>query len=65
LNIDRATSERLRLEILGGNETNKPGWVRVNFSYLMQDETAQFIINSISELANNWENLAPASASAA
>jgi len=65
LNIDRATSERLRLEILAGNETNKPGWVRVNFSYLMREETARFIIDSISELANNWEKLAPASASAA
>lgn len=50
LGIDRKTSDYLRTEILGGNDAAKPGWVRLNFSYLMSDETAQFIIDSINEL---------------
>ncbi len=65
LNIDRVTSERLRSEILAGNEVNKPGWVRLNFSYLMDEITVQFIIDSVNELANNWATLAPASVKAA
>ena len=53
LGIDRETSDRLRAEILGGNEAAKPGWVRLNFSYLMNDETAQFIIDSVNELTRD------------
>ena len=52
LGIDRETSDRLRGEILGGNEAVKPGWVRLNFSYLMSDKTAHFIIDSINELTH-------------
>lgn len=50
LGIDRKTSDYLRAEILGGNDAAKPGWVRLNFSYLMNDETVQFIIDSVNEL---------------
>ena len=51
LGIDRVTSDRLRAEILAGNEASKPGWVRLNFSYLMDDTTANFIINSVNKLS--------------
>jgi selenocysteine lyase/cysteine desulfurase len=51
LGIDRETSDRLRAEILGGNDAVKPGWVRLNFNYLMTNETAQFIVDSVDELA--------------
>ena len=37
LNIERDISEALRREILAGDDSNKPGWVRVKFSYLMDD----------------------------
>jgi selenocysteine lyase/cysteine desulfurase len=50
LNVDRATSESLRAEVLGGNEAAKPGWVRLNFSYLMSDEIAAYIIDSVNDL---------------
>lgn len=50
LGIDRETSDRLRAEISGGNDAVKPGWVRLNFSYLMSNKTAQFIIDSVDEL---------------
>jgi len=62
LGIDRETSERLRVEILDGNEAAKPGWVRLNFSYLMSDETAQFIIDSINELTHAMAGAARISA---
>ncbi len=65
LDIDRSKSEQLRREILDGNDINKPGWVRVNFSYLMSDDTVKFVIDSVNELANNWEILAPPAANAA
>ena len=65
LGIERDFSEKLRREILSGDESNKPGWVRVNFGYLMDDNTVQFVIDSVNELANNWEAMAPKSAEAA
>jgi len=58
LGIDHAYSDQLRREILAGNEVHKPGWVRLNFSYLMSDETVQYIIDSVNELTATFENLA-------
>ena len=29
----------------------KPGWVRLNFSYLMDEKTARFVIDSVNELS--------------
>ena len=51
LNIDAATSDNLRAEILSGEEVEKPGFVRSNFSYLASDEEVDFIIRSVTELA--------------
>ncbi|MFV2035277.1 MAG: aminotransferase, partial [Halocynthiibacter sp.] len=58
LGIDRTTSENLRREVLAGNGMNKPGWVRLNFSYLMDDKTAHYIINSVNELSRTFEQAA-------
>lgn len=58
LGIDHDYSDQLRREILAGNEVHKPGWVRLNFGYLMSDETVQYIIDSVNELATTFENLA-------
>jgi len=74
LGIDRATSDDLRRDVLAGNGMSKPGWVRLNFNYLMPDETAHYIIDSVNELSHRTEALAahydtdaenPAAASAA
>ncbi|MFT4716090.1 MAG: selenocysteine lyase/cysteine desulfurase [Paracoccaceae bacterium] len=54
LEVDRQTSEALRDQVLSGNDLAKPGWVRLNFSYLMSDETAAYIIASVGELASQW-----------
>lgn len=51
LNIDETKSEELRQEILSGNEVEKPGFVRLNFSYLMTDEEVRMIIDAVSDLA--------------
>jgi len=43
----------MRREIQEGNPLARPGWVRLNFSYLLSDEKADFIIDSVVELANS------------
>lgn len=53
LGIDRQFSEVLRRDILNGNELRKPGWVRLNFSYLMDEDTVRFIIKSVNELSHS------------
>ncbi|MBU6473423.1 MAG: aminotransferase class V-fold PLP-dependent enzyme [Alphaproteobacteria bacterium] len=50
LSIGPAESERLRCEILAGNEANKPGFTRLNFSVLMPESKVRFIIDSVATL---------------
>lgn len=59
LNIDRARSETLARAIGAGEEIEKPGWVRLNFSYLMTDEEADRLIAAVTELATRAPDLAP------
>jgi len=56
LGIDADQSAQMRLEIKAGNPLARPGWVRLNFSYLLSDEKANFIIESVAELANSAPN---------
>jgi len=60
LAISEADASGLRQEILAGNFANKPGFVRLNFSVLMEDETVDFILRSIVELANAAQEKAAA-----
>ncbi len=53
LHVERAQSEKIRDAILAGHEIEKPGWVRLNFSYLMDDATVDFIIESVDALARD------------
>jgi len=60
LDIDRATSEALYSRVVtDGQEVAKPGWVRLNFGYLMQDATVQFILDSVNELSRSTAKFAP------
>ncbi|WP_171120178.1 MULTISPECIES: aminotransferase class V-fold PLP-dependent enzyme [unclassified Ruegeria] len=59
LGIDQAASEGLHAALSAGEEMKKPGWVRLNFSYLMSDETVQFIIDSVNDLSHRTEEFAP------
>lgn len=58
LDVGREQSEHIRDSILAGNEIEKPGWVRLNFSYLMDDATVQFIIESVDQLAREASDYA-------
>jgi selenocysteine lyase/cysteine desulfurase len=51
LGIDRAGSEALQAAILSGEELRKPGWTRLNFSALLDDAKADFIIDAVDRLA--------------
>ncbi|MFV1465846.1 MULTISPECIES: aminotransferase class V-fold PLP-dependent enzyme [unclassified Phaeobacter] len=57
LNIDSEKSEELFCSLQQGNELEKPGWVRLNFSYLMSDEKVNFIIDCVNELTGRLEEL--------
>ncbi|MBD1549093.1 aminotransferase class V-fold PLP-dependent enzyme [Roseibium aggregatum] len=52
LDIEKPQSEELRTAIREGREMEKPGWTRLNFSYLMSDATADYICNSVRDLAD-------------
>ncbi len=65
LQVDRAQSEEIRAKVLAGQEVAKPGWVRLNFNYLMSDETADFIIEAVDRLARQAPELAREYANAA
>jgi selenocysteine lyase/cysteine desulfurase len=51
LGVGRHQSESIRKVVQAGEEIQKPGWVRLNFSYLMDDKTAAQIIDSVDMLA--------------
>jgi len=53
LHIDHTLSDHLRGEILAGNGMHKPGWVRLNFSYLMAEDTVRYIIDSVNALSRD------------
>lgn len=57
LKIDQTASKGLLDELHKGNELNKPGWVRLNFSYLMSDAQVQFIVDSVLDLLDRLEEI--------
>ncbi|SHF10456.1 Selenocysteine lyase/Cysteine desulfurase [Ruegeria intermedia] len=59
LGIDKAASEALHVALSAGEEMKKPGWVRLNFSYMMTEDTVQFIIDSVNDLSRRTQEYAP------
>lgn len=60
LGIDRVQSEALSARIAQGEDIQKPGWVRLNFSVLLDDAKADRIIAAVDDLARNaarWAGL--------
>lgn len=53
LGIDEAKSKQYREVILEGFEVMKPGWVRVNFHYILEQATVDFILGAICFIAEN------------
>jgi selenocysteine lyase/cysteine desulfurase len=58
LDIDRAGSEAMLAAVEAGREMERPGWVRLNFSYLMSDADAERMIAAVSTLASSAEKYA-------
>ncbi|OBY25557.1 aminotransferase class V-fold PLP-dependent enzyme [Leisingera sp. JC1] len=58
LGIAQPESETLFADLQAGEEMKKPGWVRLNFSYLMEEEKAQYIIDCVNELTTNAREIA-------
>lgn len=53
LGVGKEQSEAIRKSLSVGGSLEKPGWVRLNFSYLMDDKTASYIIEQVDLLASN------------
>jgi selenocysteine lyase/cysteine desulfurase len=53
LNVQKADSDSIFSAIEAGFETEKPGFVRLNFSALMSDEKVDAIISNVDMLAKN------------
>lgn len=51
LGMSRSESDATLNSVTHGIETEKPGWVRLNFSALMTDEKAETIIGAVDNLA--------------
>jgi selenocysteine lyase/cysteine desulfurase len=60
LGIDAEASEHMRRAILEGRETEKPGFVRMNLSYLLTDEEATRAIGAVLDVARRAPSLLPA-----
>ncbi len=59
LGIDLERSHEFEREITRGCEGIKPGWVRVNFNYFIDDDTFGYIVDAVSLLADKGRNLLP------
>lgn len=51
LGIGRPESEAMEADLRAGRELSKPGWVRLNLSYMMTEKTVRYIVDSVAELA--------------
>lgn len=58
LGLDDTASQALFLRLGAGHELEKPGWVRLNFSYLHSDAEAERILDAVAELAGTAPQLA-------
>lgn len=47
LGLDAAASARTRAALLAGDDRAKPGFVRLNLSFLMDDATVRYILDSV------------------
>ncbi|MFD1381985.1 aminotransferase class V-fold PLP-dependent enzyme [Rhodanobacter aciditrophus] len=59
LGIDMTESERIQLALKKGEKLVKPGWVRFNLNYFVDDSEAQFILKAIDFIAEHGTELLP------
>ena len=53
LNVDQATSTRIKDEILHGCNTQKPGWIRLSLHPTITNNELDFICKSLKDLSEN------------
>jgi selenocysteine lyase/cysteine desulfurase len=59
LGIDLDTSHRFEEVVMDGCEGIKPGWVRVNFNYFIDEAEFQFIVSAVHLVATHGWKLLP------
>ncbi|WP_367281734.1 aminotransferase class V-fold PLP-dependent enzyme [Ilumatobacter sp.] len=59
LGIDIDRSHEFEREVNRGCEGIKPGWVRVNFNYFIDDETFDYIVGAVALVADEGRALLP------
>lgn len=59
LGIDAEASETLRARLREGDELAKPGWVRLNLSYLHDEAEIATILEAVRDVARRIETLEP------
>ena len=58
LDIDLDRSHQFEAQIAGGCEGIKPGWVRVNFNYFVDEEVASYVVDAVRLVAREgWRLL--------
>lgn len=59
LGIDLEQSKEFEVEITGGCEGIKPGWVRVNFNYFVSERVVDYVIRAVELVAEEGWRLLP------
>ncbi|MCB9704567.1 MAG: aminotransferase class V-fold PLP-dependent enzyme [Myxococcales bacterium] len=59
LGIDLERSKEFEHEIVRGCEGIKPGWVRVNFNYFIEEATFEFLLEAVHFVADHGYKLLP------
>lgn len=59
LGIDKLESNRIQLALKQGEKLVKPGWVRFNLNYFLDDKEAHFILDAIDFVAQHGITLLP------
>jgi len=59
LGIDLDRSHEFEREIINGCEGIKPGWVRVNFNYFIDDSVAEYVLRAVDLVADKGPALLP------
>lgn len=59
LGMNMDYSKAIEAELLNGNMLLRPGWVRINFNYFIDEETYQYIVGAIQLVAEHGWRLLP------
>lgn len=59
LDLDMTTSKAIEAELLEGNTILRPGWVRVNFNYFIDEATFDYMLSAVELIATHGWRLLP------